>query len=119
MQVRSMYHTGFTVSDIERSIAFYRDALGLTLVRQQEGTAEYLSAVTGFTDVRLKIALLKAPDGTGMLELLEYVSHPASPTERETNRPGNGHLCFKVDDIHEACDELSRRGVRLISEPAE
>ncbi len=119
MQVGSMYHTGFTVSDIERSIAFYRDVLGLTLVRQQEGSAEYLSTVTGFKGARLKLALLKPGDGTGMLELLEYVSHPAPPTERETNRPGNGHLCFKVDDIHKACDELRRRGVRLISEPTE
>ncbi len=54
-----------------------------------------------------------------MLELLQYVSHPAPPTDRATNRPGNGHLCFKVDDVRAACAELRRRGVTLISEPAE
>jgi lactoylglutathione lyase len=119
MKIEGMYHVGFTVSDVERSIEFYRDILGMTLYKRQQGTAAYLSTITGFPDVRLEVALLKAPDGSGMLELLQYVSHPAQATDRATNRPGNGHLCFKVPDIHEACEELRQRGVRLISEPAE
>src|SRR5262249_27445105 len=109
-------HVGFTVSDIERSIEFYRDLLGLTLHARQQGTAEYLGKVTGFPGVRLEIALLKTPDGHGMLELLQYVSHPAPATDRETNRPGNGHVCFRVSDIEAACEELRQRGVRMISE---
>ncbi len=119
MKVESVYHVGFTVRDIERSIEFYRDVLGLSLYRRQTGTAEYLATITGFPGVRLEIALLRTPDGGGMLELLQYVSHPAPPTERETNRPGNAHLCFKVSDVHQACEELERRGVRLISDPVE
>ncbi len=116
MKVESLYHVGFTVTDIERSIEFYRDLLGMTLYVRQQGTAEYLSRITGFPGVRLEIALLKTPDGGALLELLQYVTHPAPPTERETNRPGNGHVCFKVSDIQEACAELRRRGVRLISD---
>jgi catechol 2,3-dioxygenase-like lactoylglutathione lyase family enzyme len=119
MQVGIAYHTGFTVNDIERSIVFYRDVLGLQLVKRQTGTAPYLATVTGFEGVRLEIALLQPVDGGSMLELLQYVSHPAPPTDRATNRPGNGHLCFKVADLRSACAELRRRGVTLISEPAE
>ena len=117
MKVESLYHVGFTVSDIERSIEFYRDVLGMSLYRRQQGTAEYLSRVTGFPGVRLEIALLKSADGGALLELLQYITHPAPPTDRETNRPGNGHVCFKVSDIQAACEELRRRGVRLISDP--
>lgn len=119
MQVGPVYHTGFTVGDIERSVAFYRDVLGLRLVRRQTGTAPYLASVTGFEGVRLEIALLQPADGGSMLELLQYVSHPAPPTDRATNRPGNGHLCFKVDDLRAACADLRRRGVTLVSEPTE
>jgi catechol 2,3-dioxygenase-like lactoylglutathione lyase family enzyme len=119
MQVGSVYHTRFTVSDIERSVSFYRDLLGLKLIRRQTGTAPYLAAVTGFEGVRLEIALLQSQDGGSMLELLQYVSHPAEPTDRATNRPGNAHLCFRVEDIRAACAELHRHGVRLISEPTE
>jgi catechol 2,3-dioxygenase-like lactoylglutathione lyase family enzyme len=119
MHVGSVYHTGFTVSDIERSLTFYRDVLGLRLVKRQTGTAPYLATVTGFEGVRLEIALLQPADGGSMLELLQYVSHPAPATDRATNRPGNGHLCFKVDDVRGAGAELRRRGVTLVSEPTE
>ena len=119
MQVGPVYHTGFTVSDIERSLAFYRDILGLRLIRRQTGTAPYLATVTGFEGVRLEIALLQPPDGGSMLELLQYVSHPAPATDRATNLPGNGHLCFTVDDLRAACRELRHHGVTMMSDPAE
>ncbi len=119
MEVGVVYHTGFTVSDIERSVAFYRDVLGMRLVRRQTGTAPYLARVTGFDGVRLEIALLQPADGGSMLELLQYVSHPAPATDRATNRPGTGHLCFNVDDLRAAGAALSRRGVTLVSAPTE
>lgn len=118
MKLTGVFHTGFTVSDIERSIAFYRDVLGMHLAHRQEGTAPYLGVVTGFPGARLQIAFLKVtPDDSYALELLQYVSHPAEPTDRATNRPGNGHLCFTVDDIHEWHRKLSALGVELRSEP--
>jgi catechol 2,3-dioxygenase-like lactoylglutathione lyase family enzyme len=55
MKLTGVMHTGFTVSDMERSIRFYRDTLGMQLVRRQEGTAPYLANVTGFPGVRLQI----------------------------------------------------------------
>ena len=118
MKLTSVFHTGFTVSDIDRSIAFYRDALGMQLVHRQEGTAPYLATVTGFPGVRLQMAFLKIlPDDPHVLELLQYASHPAEPTDRATNRPGNGHLCLKVDDLHEWYRKLSAKGVTFVSEP--
>lgn len=111
-------HTGFTVADIERSIAFYRDLLGMVLVARQEGQRPYLATITGFADVYLKTAFLKvSPEADHVLELLEYTSHPAPPTPRETNRPGNGHLCFRVADITAMYERLAAHGVRFISPP--
>ena len=66
MRVGPVYHTGFTVSDIERSVAFYRDVLGMRLLRRQPGTADYLASITGFPGVRLEVALLQ-PEGGGSL----------------------------------------------------
>ena len=76
MKVDAVYHTGFTVSDIERSIAFYRDLLGLTLFRRQQGTAPYLSAITGFAGVRLEVALLQTPDGRGIVAVIHRKTQP-------------------------------------------
>jgi lactoylglutathione lyase len=119
MRVRRVFHTGFTVANLERSLAFYRDALGLEIVGQQVVAAEYLAQVTGFLGVRLNMAFLKVPgEDDHILELLEYVSHPAEPTDRATNRPGNGHLCFVVDDIRAGYRELVAKGVCFVDEPA-
>jgi catechol 2,3-dioxygenase-like lactoylglutathione lyase family enzyme len=118
VKLTSVFHTGFTVRDISRSIAFYRDLLGMQLIRHQDTTAPYLGAITGFPDVRLRMAFLKiAPDDPHVLELIEYVSHAATATDRATNRPGNGHLCFEVDDIHEWHRMLTAKGVPFVSEP--
>lgn len=115
MPIRGAHHTGFTVANLERSLTFYRDVLGLEVIGEQLGTAEYLSAVTGFPGVRLKLGFLKAPGDDHILELLEYVSHPTEPTSRETNRPGNGHLCFVVDDADAWYNDLRAKGVEFIS----
>jgi catechol 2,3-dioxygenase-like lactoylglutathione lyase family enzyme len=113
-----MHHTGFTVFDLDRSLIFYRDVLGLDVLAEQLGTADYITSITGFPGARLKMAFVKAPgDDDHFLELIEYVSHPAEPTPRETNRPGNGHLCIVVDDIQECYSELSAKGVWFVNAP--
>lgn len=118
MQIRCAHHTGFTVANLDRSLAFYCDVLGLELLTKQTGTADYLSSVTGFPGIRLEMAFLKVPgEDDHILELLEYASHPAEPTDRATNRPGNGHLCFVVEDIWACYRELSAKGARFVSEP--
>ena len=61
MSVRSVFHTGLTVSDLDRSIGFYRDLLGLELVTQWESSQPYLRTVVGFPEADLRIALLRVP----------------------------------------------------------
>jgi catechol 2,3-dioxygenase-like lactoylglutathione lyase family enzyme len=116
--LRRAHHTGLTVSSLERALAFYRDVLGLELVACWLGTAPYLSQVTGFAGVQLKLAMLRVPGDQHLVELLEYVSHPGEPVPPETNRPGSRHLCFAVDDIGVCYHELTSKGIRFASEPA-
>jgi catechol 2,3-dioxygenase-like lactoylglutathione lyase family enzyme len=116
MKLTSVAHTGFTVSNLDRSLAFYRDLLGMQLVMMRDTTEEYVSQVTGFPNAHIKIALLKiSPDDHHMLELLQYVSHPGEPTDRATNRPGNGHLAIRVDDLQAWYQRLSEAGVEFRS----
>lgn len=116
MKLTSVAHTGFTVSNLDRSLAFYRDLLGMQLVMMRDTTEEYVSKVTGFPNAHIKIALLKiAPDDSHLLELLQYVSHPGETTDRATNRPGNGHLAIRVDDLQAWYQRLSAAGVEFRS----
>jgi catechol 2,3-dioxygenase-like lactoylglutathione lyase family enzyme len=102
-QILGTWHFSFTVSDIEASVAFYRDLLGLELIHQQEQDNAYTRALVGFPDASLRIAQLAVPgEPRGIsghhLELVQYVVPKGAPFGPERNRPGAGHLAFCVAD---------------------
>jgi catechol 2,3-dioxygenase-like lactoylglutathione lyase family enzyme len=116
--LHGVHHIGFTVQDIERSIKFYRDYLGMVVVAQWLSAGAHLATITGFQEVKLKIAWLKTTnESQNTLELVEYVSHAGQPQELETNRPGNGHVCFLVEDIWIIYRRLKKQGIQFRSEP--
>jgi len=117
-QLCGAHHLGLTVSNIERSVHFYRDLLGLPLIRRRSADADYLGRQTGYPGVRLEVASFQlAPTGRLGLELVQYVTHPGEPTDPATNRAGNTHLCFRVDNLQHAYDSLRARGVPFRTTP--
>ena len=61
MAANGLWHLSFTVSDLDRSVSFYRDLLGLVLVHRQTQQNEYTSRLVGFNDVHLDVAMLTIP----------------------------------------------------------
>jgi lactoylglutathione lyase len=124
MRVAEIFHTGLTVSDLDRSVAFYRDLLGLELVTQWDSAQPYLRTIVGFPDAELRIALLRIPrGGVGVsghhIELLEYRQPRGSRGDPRTCNPGNVHVSFMVEDLDTAYAELKAKAVRFKSEPVE
>lgn len=118
MTVRDFYHTGLTVRDLERSIAFYGGLLGLEVARRQESATPYIARLTGVPGAHLKVAYLRPCGGAGpFLELLEYVSPAGTPVDTTPCNPGNAHVCFVVDDLDAAYAALAARGVAFASPP--
>ena len=96
-----LHHLGLTVADIERSIRFYRDTLGMTLVRRRPHVDnDYVAAQTGYPGVVLNVASFKvSPHSPHSLEVVQYMNHAGPPAQTATNRPGNSHLCITVNDL--------------------
>ena len=82
-----MHHTGFTVGDLDRSLAFYRDLLGLEVVATQEKQGGYLGAIVGYPDAHVRMAHLRAPGGEHVVELFEYLAPEGDPVG-EAGLPG-------------------------------
>lgn len=115
MQVLGFHHTGFTVSDLERSVMFYRDILGLELLAELESSSPVTETILGMPGAHLKVAFLKA--GDNMLELFQYLSPEGRAYDRRTCDVGSSHIAFLVPDVEEAYKTLSAKGVQFKSPP--
>jgi len=110
-------HTSFTVSDLDRSIAFYRDLLGFELISLATRDPAFSSKITGIAGAHLKVAYLQAPGHR--IELIQYLSPPGKKLDLSTHNIGCGHLAFDVDDLRPIYERLKSKGVLFKSEPVE
>jgi catechol 2,3-dioxygenase-like lactoylglutathione lyase family enzyme len=118
MSIVAMNHTSFTVSDLERSIAFYCDVLGFELVKTIRRGRPWIAEMTGFPGADLKIAVLQLGGREHVLELIEYASPTgAGPRRVPTNDVGAAHVSFSVMDIDAVYHRLVDAGVEFVSPP--
>ena len=99
-----MMHTMIRVFDLEKSIAFYTQLLGMELLRRQD-----------FDEGRFTLAFVGyGPEAANtVVELTHNWDQPA-PYEIGT---GFGHLALGVKDIYGVCDALEKQGARIPRPP--
>lgn len=104
--VRRIDHVAVVVDDLEKSLAFWRDALGMPMQQLREVPAE-----------QSQVAFL--PLAGSELELVRPTSGDSGIARYLAKRgPGMHHLCLEVDDLDGMLAQLRARGVRLINEEA-
>jgi catechol 2,3-dioxygenase-like lactoylglutathione lyase family enzyme len=96
--VTGFFHGGVTVRDMDRSLVFYRDGLGLEQEFDRILDAPYLREVLGLDFDHIRAVYLRIPGG-GFVELLEYVGVERLPAASRPCDYGAGHLCLYVDDV--------------------
>lgn len=96
-------HIGIAVSSIDDALGIYR-ALGLSESKREEVTSQ--GVITAFL-----------PLGDTRLELLQPIG-PDSPIAKFLAKRGPGvhHLCFEVNDLDGAVNDLKSRGFRMVNE---
>lgn len=98
-----LLHTMLRVTDLPRSIAFYTDVLGMTLLRQQDyPEGKFTLAFVGYG----------AESGNTVIELTYNwgVDHYELGT-------GYGHIAIAVDDVQAAVDAMRAKGANILREP--
>ena len=117
-KVLSADHTGIAVSNLERSLAFWRDVLGFEFSHSAHQKGERPEQITGVKGAELKLAVLKTPSGH-KIELLEYLA----PGDRRKNfdlRPcdlGHVHVALIVDDLDAVLKKIADSGWKAAGEP--
>jgi catechol 2,3-dioxygenase-like lactoylglutathione lyase family enzyme len=113
-----LFHVGLTVADLDRSMAFYRDAAGMYVLSVLDLDSEGFGRLTHNPGARLRTALLGL--GSFQLQLVEYTAGGGAPLDIDHRYPGAPHLSFWVVDLDSRYERLCRYAdVSVTSEPVE
>jgi catechol 2,3-dioxygenase-like lactoylglutathione lyase family enzyme len=114
--IRGAHHTSFTVPDLQRSLDFFQNDLGLEVVVRRVIDAAYFGRVVGLPGCRVEAALLRLPGSEHLLELFEYVAPRGQPCAPRPCDPGSSHLALLVDDLPALYERLCSRA-NFVSAP--
>jgi catechol 2,3-dioxygenase-like lactoylglutathione lyase family enzyme len=115
----SLHHTGLTISNLERSLRFWRDAMGMTVVVDQEKKGGYLEAIVAEPDAHVRMVHLAFAGEGPRIELFEYITPSAGHHISRPADVGFTHICVACDDLDERLDRLVAAGGTPLSPPAE
>jgi catechol 2,3-dioxygenase-like lactoylglutathione lyase family enzyme len=107
ISVRRTDHTSFTVSDLDRSIRFFCEALDFELISKAGRDPRLIEQITGVPGAACVTAYVRRADHT--VELIQFLG----PDDRQAVRPrpcdtGFAHLCFVVEDMEAAVTAAGR-----------
>ena len=121
MSLQRLDNVLIVVEDLEAAKAFFVE-LGMELEGQTQVEGPAVDRTVGLQGVRADIAMMRAPDGHGRVELTTFHTPPAVRSEPE-NAPANTlgirRIMFAVDDIDDVIARLSTHGAELVGEVAQ
>ena len=100
MKVRKLLHTRYRVNDLEKTVKFYKDVLGLEEVRRHKSPRGS------------ELAFLKTPQSEELIEICYYPGSGAVQVQ-----PDLTHLAFEVDSLAEFEKHLAQFGVKYADAP--
>jgi catechol 2,3-dioxygenase-like lactoylglutathione lyase family enzyme len=106
------FHASVTVSDMERSLRFYRDALGLEVASLGVTGGPQAEEIWNMPVEDVKVCFLKVPGSDAMVELFEFEEVERHGASARPCDYGAGHFCLFVDDADAAYTRLHEAGLR-------
>ncbi|MBI3302696.1 MAG: VOC family protein [Deltaproteobacteria bacterium] len=119
MKIRATSHIAIGVRNMERSLHFYRDLLGLrvTLDDPQENPGGMLSSVTGSQQPTRHGVYLRWEDGLDATFIVLSENRPTSGEAIKLTQVGIHHFAFWVDDLQETYEKVKAAGVPIVLPP--
>lgn len=120
MAFTKVHHVKYSVGDLDRSLAFYRDLLGfeVTYEAARQGLASY-DTIMNMQDVKLRVGMLLHRPSGFVVGLVQF-QHPASiARELRNNYVGASSLALQVEDAAAEYERLTAAGVRAMSPPTD
>ena len=119
MKKRPLHHVGLEVADLDRSLSFYHDLLGLAVTDQGEGGGPDTDELVGAEGMRFRFAELDL-GADQLLELIQPLRPAArAPKSDSARSPSGAHVGLVVDDIDETYRRIQAAGLPTRSAPVQ
>lgn len=119
--LKNILHVGLTVTNMDKSIAFYRDVLGLNFKGEMLMEGKETDLLFAKENCKVRIAYLNGSDDimAPPIELLQFLDDSTIKDASSLNKTSISEVCFMVNDIDAAYKHLIDNGVECLSEPQE
>ena len=115
--VTGFNHSGFVVNDLEMMVRFYRDSLGLTVIREVDSVAPPEGDHTGIPGAHRALVFIGREGAEHVLELVHFIDPPRPEGHLDRDQLGAAHVCFNVDDLESLHLRLKAEGIEFVTEP--
>jgi lactoylglutathione lyase len=113
--IKSFRHACIVVSDLEKSLEFYRDVIGLKVDKVLTVRGRYPEVLLKRKGAQLTYVKMRGPNQPKESPPVFELHHWERP--RISPRRGYGHISFTVDDLNRDCGRLRALGVKFLSKP--
>jgi catechol 2,3-dioxygenase-like lactoylglutathione lyase family enzyme len=110
-------HSGFVVQDLDRMVSFYRDVLGLKVLREHPSIEEILNRHVGIPGAQRMLVFVGADADHHALELVHYLQPPSPEGHVPHNALGAAHICFNVTGLQEYYERMVAQGLEFVTPP--
>ena len=114
--IKAIRHTGIVVSDLNKALHFYRDLLGMRIVKDMDEGGDYIDALLSLEGASVRTIKMEADDGN-LIELLYFISHLRKPKNRDVTEIGCSHVSFTVENLDEEYKRLRENDIIFNSPP--
>jgi catechol 2,3-dioxygenase-like lactoylglutathione lyase family enzyme len=112
--VTGFNHSGFVVKDLAKEVAFYRDVIGLEVLRELDSGPE-ASRHTGIPNARRKLVFMGKRGDGHQLELVQFIEPSSHEGHVRNNVLGAAHVCFNVKGLDKQYDVMKSKGMRFLT----
>lgn len=110
-------HMGIVVSNMDKSLYFYRDLLGLNIVADANESANYIDKMLRLKNVKVHTIKMSSDHGKSLVELLHFKSHGAKNRNIKPFSLGPTHIAFEVYNLDKEYNKLKKAGVVFNAPP--
>ncbi len=117
--VKQIYHVGITVTDLERSVAFYKKVLGYSFLGEITMKGKETELLFQRQNCVARVGYLKGSDDEELpsVELIQFMNDEVKVDRPDLFKTSISELCFYTDDIEEVYENLKKHNVECLSKP--